>query len=368
MAESAEKLAKRIESRAISAEKSLMKFSQKEAKGLKEYLDNAVKIGYENVKTARKAYKDSNNEDRETKVSLYKQIGQAQQTAKIVEDNAKIAAKSLYNLQIIIWRMLPVMRKIRKDARNVVSFTKDSARIYKKIEHAQKMIGINCKFLKASSRLAEMSYKSINAGKVPPEEMLIKLVQDMGSAYSARMRICDEIINADELFVLPFLQSLQNALREAYKAEEASRLANDFYEKLMKAAEELSEMIVESDFPKPVKDTFAQELQIERLEEQIAQREGQAAQAVKGLFIKAANALQSSAQRMLQNIQITKELIAKSKETKDQFLYIFGQLMRKLNEHKVMASRNLAAKAQENLKSLNDVRFEESKAGLAAAA
>jgi len=121
---------------------------------------------------------------------------------------------------------------------------------------------------------------------------------------------------------MTMMQSLSNAIILAYKVEESSRIANNFYTKLIAANEKFTELVVETDFQKDVRDTFTADLQIEKIEENIAQREESAGQATKSLFIKTGNVIQNAIGSLQQHMQYLKNNIMNSTDRKPQSLKV----------------------------------------------
>ena len=134
----------------------------------------------------------------------------------------------------------------------------------------------------------------------------------------------------------------------------------------MRANQRFYELVVETDFTKEVKDTFTQEIQIEKTEEQIAEKEEQAGQASKSLFIKTINEMKNSMGRIQQHIEYVKNNIKLTEQTKMYTLDVLSTIMAKLASHKIRTNQDFAQKAAEYSQRLNNLRGTETLAKLAA--
>ncbi len=360
----AETLARRIEARAIVNEKSLNKFNNIEIVDLEKYLNNKIREENDKIKAARQAYNVSTNADRETRTVLYNQIKLAQESAKKIKENIERLIEILNQLKTITWRMLNTLRKIRNDIKEVTKVVSESISVYKKLESAEKDIEKMSKALRLSSKKATANFESIQ--QKTTEEIIINLTSDISLIFTYLIRISEKIQNTDEKILIPFLQNLQNAMQNAYKVEEASRIAHSFYAKLMNANQQFYQLVIESDLSQEVKDTFTAEIQIEKMEEQIAERQKSVAQAAKSLFIKTMNTIQNTISKIAIFLETNKIQIQQTVALKDNTLNFLEALMEKLVRHKVRANSQFAQEAEEYKRQLQQLRSTENLVKLAA--
>lgn len=360
----AENLAWRIEKRAIANQKALSKYNKRELVDLKKYIDDTIKKENQKIRSAREAYRNTANADQVTKATLYNQIRLAQQTAESVRQNAARLQQILEQLQQINWRMLNILRKIINDIKLALGLIAQALAKEKELLNAEKSIERNSAGIKGASKKAESNFKTIQ--KEMPEEIIIGLTRDAGSILNEVSEISKFIRDIDTKDLLPLMESLYNATSQAYRVEEASRVANSFYSRLMEANDRFYQLVAEADFSQEVKATFIQEIKIEEMERQIAAQEENVAQVSKNLFIRAGNFIKNSMGRLQQHIEYLSNNIILTEQTKNYTLDILNKIMENLHAYKTKVNNEFAQKAAEYQQRLQGVRFRESVAKLAA--
>lgn len=349
----AESHAKKIESMAIRNQRSLGRYTQKRSLDIETDIKKKVSEAEKKLREAEAAY--ASTDDRETQIALYKQIALEQQNIAQVKSNAQKLLEMSQLLRMINWRALKAFTKIRKDIKNALSLVQDAMSKESALIAQERSIGQNSSSIREASKSAEENLKMLS--KESPETIIIGLTRDCGLIMAALAEISKQMSEVDKNQLMPLLESLSNAMQVAYRVEEASRVANAFYVKLIKANEDFLMLVANADFSGEIKENFVHELEIEKMEEKIANAEQSVSSASKSLFIKANHILQSSMTAVVQHIEYLNNNVQLMTQTKSYTLGVLKSIMEKLLEHKFRVNSDISEEIKKSRQGLQEAEM-----------
>lgn len=351
-ARKAEKLAKRIENRAIKNQAALKKFTEVDAKDIQDYLIKQGRQAKQRIRELQKSY--SGTADPATRKDLIKQIQLTIALEKQTSQNINYLFQILEQLKAANIRMIQALESAYNDIIFALKLISDALAKENELRISEKGIDRQASALKSATYVAEANFKSIqNKG---PEEIIIILTTDTANIYNSLIQISRNILNIDTRDLLGFMQSLENAMQYAYKAEESTRLSGQFYERLLKANEEFYRLVAEADLSKDEKLVFEQETQFEKMEGHLASREEGVEQGVKSLFISALNNIRNSIGVTMQHIAYLSNNVDFMSQIKKYTIDVLTSVMQKITERKLEFGGKFAEEAQRYQDTLNRVR------------
>jgi hypothetical protein len=134
----------------------------------------------------------------------------------------------------------------------------------------------------------------------------------------------------------------------------------------MAANERFTELVIEGDLGSDVKNTFAEQLQLQKMEEQIEAKEQPADQAAKSLFIRTMTMIKNSSGVIAAHVEYLPNIITLTDQTKEYVLNTLNGLMQTISRNKVRVDNNFSMKAAEYKRKLSEARFQQSMAKAAA--
>jgi len=246
-----------------------------------------------------------------------------------IQANLHILKAAHAQLDFMNSKALSTLRQIRDRLRETKKLIKEVYNLFEEVEPAEKDIkkesnrfsrGVTA----AQNQISEMERES-------PEEILINLAGNGGVILESQIVLSKKILDVDEKYLLTLIGLVIDAMQRAYYAEEALRIGNEYFARLLKAHmgfEELVEKAINigvlqgSDA-----NSLTQEIQIEKMEAEISKVEEKAAQNEKSLFIKAIHTTEEARKTLHGHIDYINNLIKYTEQTKNYFLDSLAKLM-----------------------------------------
>ena len=347
----AEKIARRVENNLFKNQQKISKFMGKELKDLEKYLKDMLKEEGRKIKALREAYGKAT--DNETRAALYNQIADAQKSPTRTAQNAMTLLQALEQLKATNVRMMQNIERVYHDIKSARSRIKDAEARIRFLESAEKSVDSESGNMKAAAKTAEFNFREMQ--KSSPEFIIITLSGDTAAILSSMIKISETIVAIDEKQLIEFMNSLKAAIESAYQAEESTRIANRYYASLLQANEAFYKLVLDMDLSQELKDEVLQEIQIDKMEEQIASREEKIEQATKTLFIKSINQIDNSIGAIENHVLYLKELIKLTERTRRYTLEVLSWLMHIISERKSEMGTKFAAQAMQYQAQLDKV-------------
>ena len=348
----AEQFAQTTANRAIKKQAKLKKFTEVDARDLETFLKGEEEKAQEKIKILMEAYRKA--ADANEKNTIMGQINLSLAVANQIKQNIKILLQILEQLKGANIRMLQALENAYSDIRNALELINMAIAKVEELRAAEKNIDRQASALKSATRNAEADFKAIQNKN--PEDIILTLTTDTANIMNSLINISKSVLEVDTNDLMGFMKTLLSAMQWAYKAEETERLANNFYEKLLRANEEFFRLVSEADLSKEVKDTFTQEYQLEAMEEKIALREEGVEQAVKPIFISAITTIKNSIGMISQHIDYLNNNINFMEEIKNYTFDVLTSVMSTLTARKMEFGGKFADEARRYQEKLNGVR------------
>jgi len=275
-----------------------------------------------------------------------------------IQANLHILKAAHAQLDFMNSKALSTLRQIRDRLRESKKVIKEVYNLFEEVEPAEKDIkkesnrfsrGVTA----AQNQISEMERES-------PEEILINLAGNGGVILESQIVLSKKILDVDEKYLLTLIGLVIDAMQRAYYAEEALRIGNEYFARLLKAHmgfEELVEKAINigvlqgSDA-----NSLTQEIQIEKMEAEISKVEEKAAQNEKSLFIKAIHTTEEARKTLHGHIDYINNLIKYTEQTKNYFLDSLAKLMEGMHAIKVGLNNDFRKNAQIYQKRMADAR------------
>jgi len=352
----AETLARRVENKAKRDERKLLRFNDKEIKDLKDKLTEKAERSSKMIDTANKALGASEATRAAERL--------AEIDKKMIEENVVRLIQVLEQLHAMNKRMLGTINIIRRDISEALDGIKDVLQEWKALEDAESEVDKFAIRIKNAAQTARANLNSMKDGSV--DEIIIKLTADSAIIFENMAQISRRISTIDNKQLLPLLVYVQRAMNLGYRAEEASRIANRYFAQLVKAQEQFSELVKTVDLSREAQTAFAQEIEIEEMEEKIASKQESVEQAAKSLFIRARNILERSRVVVVQHIDYLENNAAFTIETKNYVLNKLQTIMQGMHDIKVQLNADFKKRVEEYRQRLAQAQSQQTLERLAA--
>lgn len=335
----AEKLAKRVESKAKSTERKLVRGTNKEISDLMTELtrnekDEKRALDFHQKRMERWKEQYGSTTDYEREVA---------ENHRVKHENIKYLIQMLEQLNDANKRMIGTINKIRNDIMFTLISIQSAIKTQRKLKEAENEIDEFAKRIKNAAQTARYNLKSIGDGNV--DEIIIKVAEDASIILESITQLSQMVWKVDTLTLSPLLDGLLDGIVKAYRAEEASRIANTYFSKIIKAQEEFGELVRKADLSKEVDATFVQEIDIERMEEQITSKQESIDQNAKTIFIRAINILERARSLIRQHIEFLTNIIRFTKETKNYVTGSLQKIMQGMHEIKIQLNEKFKEQA-----------------------
>lgn len=335
----AETLARRIEARAKRDERRLIKFNDREIKDLKKELRRRAEQAQKTIEIAREALITSELQG----TAAAERLAAADKRA--IEENVSTLIQVLGQLHAMNKRMLGTINKIKRDIADALEGIKDAIDAWKQLEKAEKEVNELGRRIKNAAMTARANIKTIN--DEPVDDVIIRLAGNSAIIFNNMAEVSKRVLEIDNKMMLPVLDSLRQAMVKAYRAEEASRIANRYFAQLTKAQEQFTELAKGANLSREVDVVFAQEIKIEEMEQKIAAQEQSVQQTAKSIFIRALNVLNNSETIIVQHIDYLANNAELTKQTKAYVLNALQRIMQGMHEIKKQLNAEFQKQAAE---------------------
>lgn len=354
----AEKLAKRIENMAKRDERRLIKFNDREIKDLKKELNRRAEQARRTIETAREALSTSEMQGTAAAERL------AAMDKRAIEENVSTLMQILGQLHDMNKRMLGTINKIRRDISEALEGIKDAIKAWRQLEKDEREVNELGRRIRNAALTARENIKAIN--ETPVDDVIIRLSAESAVIFNNMAELSKRVFEIDNKMMLPAIVSMRQAMVKAYRAEEATRIANIYFAQLTKAQEQFTELARRANLSREVDVAFAQEIKIEEMEQSIAAKEHSMQQTVKSIFIRALNELASSETTIVQHIDYLANNIELTNQTKVYVLNALQRIMSGMHEIKKQLNAEFQKQAAVYQARLAEAQSEQSLERLAA--
>ncbi len=343
VAEEAENRARIIEQRAKAQEKKLEKLGKREFQALEKQLE---KKG-EEIKKAQKSSPGSL--EPQSAAALAQARSLWLDISMRIKRNIETLRSAHAQLLDLDKRMIGTINMIRQDVMTATIELQKVKDMMKSVQKSEKEIDAEDKRLKRGTESAELHFNSLEYET--PEEILINVAGDSAVILDLISGISIKIINVDEQKLIPLIDILDNALRTAYKAEEAARIGFEYYMRILAAHREFDELVKQAvegaslNGEINIQSLMDQE-ELQEMSEKIAKIEMDVAQAEKSLFIKAIKTLEEARLIIHGHIGFLRNLVDYTIGTKSFLLKALTKAMEGMHMVKVGISQKFEKTAQ----------------------
>jgi hypothetical protein len=241
--------------------------------------------------------------------------------------------------------MLGTINKIRRDISDALQGIKNALNAWKQLERAEKEVNELGKRIRNAAMTARANIKTI--GDEPVDDVIIRLAGNSAIIFNNMAEVSKRVLDIDNKMMLPVFEALRQAMTKAYRAEEASRIANRYFAQLTKAQEQFTELAKGANLSRDVDIAFAQEIKIEEMEQKIAAQEQSVQQTAKSIFIRALNVLNNSETAIVQHIDYLANNAELTNQTKAYVLNALQRIMTGMHEIKKQLNAEFQKQATE---------------------
>lgn len=278
------------------------------------------------------------------------------ETHKAAISNIEQLISSLELLLSQSARMVSTIKGILRDLSDVQLQFNAAKTAQKQLQVHEKEVDEDCENLKKYAAAIQVRFAAMRDR--PVEDIVLQLTADCSAIFQAMINMMNKVSNIDNKILLVQVDELQKAAESAFRAEEATRMAEDYFEKIIEAYESFSKLVESANLAglskEQIRPEFLEkEIALEEAEEGVAKREEGIAEEVKDFIIKTRNELGASKNTIIRHIETLHNLIELTVGTKQFVLDSLERIINALHQVRANMDKNFqqaAAQFQEQFK------------------
>lgn len=324
--ETSSKRAATVEARARRWEKRLTRLFRRQiralAKALKQKLKDSERRASELEATLRKGAG--------TRFSMRQAIAKYEMT----KSNVTMLTGFLEQLGQQSSRMVRTFNRVITDLGQAQQLFSAAHKLSNQMEKLEREVDDEGEKLKKYASTIQLRFPTMHDR--PVDDIVLQLTADCAAVFESIIKMLNKISSIDGNILLSEVGTVQNAVEVSFKAEEATRIAEAYFQRMIESYGSLQKLVKSSDLAEQISaESLQYEINLDEMEEKIARGEETLAEDVKGFFIKTRNTLQDSKTAIERHIEILATLIELTTGTKKFILDSLERIITNLNQVKI---------------------------------